>query len=602
MEYEMTEQRQAYYIARGYTILSACPGSGKTTSIVNKLYAIARYCTEQYGKHTGFACLSFTNKACGELIVKYKDMHNETLKHPCIVATIDSFITQNVVLPFWYLCDYCKTKPFIINDKSVLAKVYYNGVIINGEVNEFPAIEFRKFGNLFRKYSPENIVKESVGYTINRKKVEEEILKNYCLTAFKYRLKLGYITSQDALWIACNILNKHQHIASALVRRFPYIIVDESQDNSELQFCFFDLLKKNGLKNLEFVGDVCQSIYDFRNARPEILSSLMNTGDWNVLHLTECRRSNQRIINVYSKFKPIHIPAIYSYGIEDVGIPIIIYRYNNKNTKDVIRHFYSICDAFCLESRTLLARGDTACRRLAGVDDNEFKFWKSFLPDTIIGAKLLFDSDELDKALYKMRIILAELKFPKHQHAEKKYFIHSIEQDIDYNVKFIKFLRILPPLNLNFAQWTQQVQNMLQNYWELTKLPDFEVYKRQKGYNMRQMSLEPVEKYYGSRETGSEYHKSVNTIHAVKGASLDAILLFLSENSCGQNISLNDFPKRPVIEMTEKQRMIYVACSRAKQFLAIAVPSSIPDVKIKTTLRSINYDIKSPGLQERLDL
>lgn len=108
----------------------------------------------------------------------------------------------------------------------------------------FLQLNSENFGNLFRKYSPENIVKESVGYTINRKKVEEEILKNYCLTAFKYRLKLGYITSQDALWIACNILNKHQHIASALVRRFPYIIVDESQDNSELQFCFFDLLKK----------------------------------------------------------------------------------------------------------------------------------------------------------------------------------------------------------------------------------------------------------------------------------------------------------------------------------------------------------------------
>lgn len=52
MKYEMTDQRQAYYNARGYTILSACPGSGKTTSIVNKLYAVSRYCTEQYGKHT----------------------------------------------------------------------------------------------------------------------------------------------------------------------------------------------------------------------------------------------------------------------------------------------------------------------------------------------------------------------------------------------------------------------------------------------------------------------------------------------------------------------------------------------------------------------
>lgn len=34
MEYEVTEERKAYLNARGYTILSACPGSGKTTSIV----------------------------------------------------------------------------------------------------------------------------------------------------------------------------------------------------------------------------------------------------------------------------------------------------------------------------------------------------------------------------------------------------------------------------------------------------------------------------------------------------------------------------------------------------------------------------------------
>ena len=41
MEYEVTEERKAYLNARGYTILSACPGSGKTTSIVKKLYDIS---------------------------------------------------------------------------------------------------------------------------------------------------------------------------------------------------------------------------------------------------------------------------------------------------------------------------------------------------------------------------------------------------------------------------------------------------------------------------------------------------------------------------------------------------------------------------------
>ena len=49
MEYDVTPQRQAYLDARGYTILTACPGSGKTTSIVNKLLTVSRYCKEYYG-------------------------------------------------------------------------------------------------------------------------------------------------------------------------------------------------------------------------------------------------------------------------------------------------------------------------------------------------------------------------------------------------------------------------------------------------------------------------------------------------------------------------------------------------------------------------
>ena len=63
MEYEITAERRAYLDARGHTILAACPGSGKTTSIVKKLRDVAQYCETHYGKHAGFACLSFTNKA-----------------------------------------------------------------------------------------------------------------------------------------------------------------------------------------------------------------------------------------------------------------------------------------------------------------------------------------------------------------------------------------------------------------------------------------------------------------------------------------------------------------------------------------------------------
>lgn len=67
----------------------------------------------------------------------------------------------------------------------------------------------------------------------------------YCNAAFTYRLEKGFISSSDALWMACDILEHHQGIAKALVMRFPYVIVDEAQDNSELHFEFFKLDRKS---------------------------------------------------------------------------------------------------------------------------------------------------------------------------------------------------------------------------------------------------------------------------------------------------------------------------------------------------------------------
>ena len=41
MDYEITPERKKYIEARGLTVLTACPGSGKTTSIAYKLGKLA---------------------------------------------------------------------------------------------------------------------------------------------------------------------------------------------------------------------------------------------------------------------------------------------------------------------------------------------------------------------------------------------------------------------------------------------------------------------------------------------------------------------------------------------------------------------------------
>lgn len=599
MAYDLTPQRQAYLDARGYTILTACPGSGKTTSIVKKLRVVSQYCAERYGKHTGFACLSFTNKACAELKQKYREMHDEKLTFPNEVLTIDSFIMQYVVLPFWYLCDACKKKPIVVNEEDILDHIYYNNVQIAGKWQRYPVMELRQYSKIMYSKKPSIVSIDKAAFKWNHKVVTDANEKSYCRAAILYRLSKGYVTSSDALWMACYILKHHQEVSRALISRFPYIIVDEAQDNSELHFEFFNLLKSAGLQNLEYVGDVCQSIYGFNNARPELLQAMMAEQGWNVLPMSECRRSNQRIIDLYSKLKSSDVPTITSHGVIDKGIPIVVYKYDEGNVRDIIRDFYQVCDDNELSKRIILARGVNKCKTLAGVKDVDFKYWKSDLPYLLIDAVFALEASDMDYAFRKIRLVLSRL-IAKDSPDAKRQFIHEIEHNKDWNAKIFRFLKQIPSFSLSFKEWSEQTCVLLHDFWELDEQPMFVPYQRQVGYKMKEMENVPVERFHQSRDEGSDYHKSIDTIHAVKGATLDAVLLFLSANSKGQGISLNDFPRRSVRYMTESQRMIYVACSRAVNFLALAVPKSIADENIKRTLAGVDIDIRYINLQGEL--
>lgn len=599
MEYDLTPQRQAYIDARGHTILTACPGSGKTTSIVKKLRVVSQYCAERYGKHTGFACLSFTNKACAELKQKYREMHDEKLTFPNEVLTIDSFIMQYVVLPFWYLCDACKKKPIVVNEEDILDHIYYNNVQIAGKWQRYPVMELRQYSKIMYSKKPSIVSIDKAAFKWNHKVVTDANEKSYCRAAILYRLSKGYVTSSDALWMACYILKHHQEVSRALISRFPYIIVDEAQDNSELHFEFFNLLKSAGLQNLEYVGDVCQSIYGFNNARPELLQAMMAEQGWNVLPMSECRRSNQRIIDLYSKLKSSDVPTITSHGVIDKGIPIVVYKYDEGNVRDIIRDFYQVCDDNELSKRIILARGVNKCKTLAGVKDVDFKYWKSDLPYLLIDAVFALEASDMDYAFRKIRLVLSRL-IAKDSPDAKRQFIHEIEHNKDWNAKIFRFLKQIPSFSLSFKEWSEQTCVLLHDFWELDEQPMFVPYQRQVGYKMKEMENVPVERFHQSRDEGSDYHKSIDTIHAVKGATLDAVLLFLSANSKGQGISLNDFPRRSVKYMTESQRMIYVACSRAVNFLALAVPKSIADENIKRTLAGVDIDIRYINQQGEL--
>lgn len=205
----------------------------------------------------------------------------------------------------------------------------------------------------------------------------------------------------------------------------------------------------------------------------------------------------------------------------------------------------------------------------------------------------------MDYAFRKVRLTLSGLLAGDNPE-ERRVFIHDIEHDIDWNAQIFGFLQSIPSFALSFKDWSEQTCDLLQEYWGLKEKPVFIPFQRKEGYKMKEMADVPVERFHQSRDTRSDYHKSIDTIHSVKGATLDAVLLFLSSDSRGQSISLNDFLQNEVKVMTEAQRMIYVACSRATQFLALAVPGTTTDEAIHNALTGIDVDIRVINLQGEL--
>ena len=597
MVYEITEQRRKYLDARGFTILTACPGSGKTTSIVYKLKALVEECRRNNTNGTGVLCLSFTNKACDEIIAKYKEIHGTSISYPNEVRTIDSFITQYVVLKYWYLVEGL-SKPKIINEDEILHNLFFH----KHKGKECLPYFLREYNDLAYRYSPENV--DYIGnnlFKIKNKIVRKDDVRlfNYCKVIFNLRLTHGVLKSNDAMLIATSILSKHFIIAKSLANRFSYIILDEAQDTSEQQFKIIELLKEAGISNIELVGDVNQSVYEWRNAKPKVFLQYTEKDGWNHLNLMENRRSVQRIIDLYSRLKPIGYPNISSYGVDDANIQIEIIRYDNRQEKAAFDRFNEICNSYDLKSRLVLVRGKSDLTKLAAYKTN-IEPWKSKLPYRIIEVKLLYTQNKIKEALDKMGWICAYLIYGDGHFHEMKKYIQERSDTIDFNIMLLQLLQSLPSLSLSFNRWDEDTRNLLKGALNLTDDISFEFKMRMPGLNMSNLRNESVDTYFGQVV---ENVVTAQTIHSAKGASVDAVLLYLHNESGAQVISFNDIPDNShgMVDIKEKHRLIYVACSRAKQFLAIAVPSSISEEQIKKKLNGLDIHISSHGVQMSLN-
>ena len=122
-----------------------------------------------------------------------------------------------------------------------------------------------------------------------------------------------FIDFSDMEQYAWQILQQPE-AADELRRQYQYILVDEYQDTNDLQEAIISAIARDD--NVFRVGDLKQSIYGFRQARPALMASHMNKEDdtHQVIAMQENYRSTQTLVSFFNHFfhELMNVPGLPS--------------------------------------------------------------------------------------------------------------------------------------------------------------------------------------------------------------------------------------------------------------------------------------------------
>lgn len=562
MSIMLSDEQKVYIQTSGKVILNACPGSGKTTTVAHKIYSLIQNWENNYSKNAGIVCLSFTNVAKNEIAEKFKEINGFSLPYPHLISTIDSFVNTYITLPFAHKVKDVGKRYRIIDDMNYLNRIFLSNLNLK-----------KQFGTLLHRFDPSKIdftASNGIAWDGHDKSADADFVK-YGKAVKSIQFSYGLLKTSDSAFFALHIFKKFPRLAKYLAAKFPYLIIDEAQDTSEIQHSILEMLYSEGLGNIDLVGDPYQCLYQWRDASPELfLQKFDDTANWQGIYLTENRRSTKMIIDVFSVLRRSSEKAIVPIIDNADDLPLHIIKYDIANCENAVGKYENLCVENNFVSNNILVRGNTLKNSLLGKETN-FSPWNTSLPYLLIESFIHLQSNEIKEAVKKVRRVVIGLFSPEISFADMKEKELELKNDKETNASIFNLIRCLPSFDLSIKDWTTQTQQYLKIELELETEPDFKIRKKNTADFDKTTLDNPVAKYFKKAIKGNNI--PVTTIHQVKGMTFDSVFLILSPDSKGQNISLKDFVLKETMP-TEKQRLIYVAISRPRRLLCIGVPNT----------------------------
>ncbi len=317
-------QREVAFTVNGPLLILAGAGSGKTTTVTSRIAYMVKY-GDSYNSdylpanltkaglddliankdNPGYAemsylchnpvspyeilAITFTNKAAGEM----KERIEAQVGRVAASMWISTFHSACVKILRQDIDKLGYTSSFAIYDAAdskTLIKDCMDELGIDDKILSHKVI-ISVISSYKDKYiSPEEALKDSMEGDNSR-------VIARCYALYEKKLKqYNALDFDDILFMTVELFKKHPEVLRKWQERFKYIMVDEYQDTSKIQYMFISMLSEKS-QNICVVGDDDQSIYRFRGADIEnILSFEKQFKNCKVFKLEQNYRSTANIL------------------------------------------------------------------------------------------------------------------------------------------------------------------------------------------------------------------------------------------------------------------------------------------------------------------
>lgn len=599
--------------------IQAFPGSGKTTVLVAKLAILAK--KWEY-TNSGICVLSHTNVAREEIEKRLgnTEIGRKLLSYPHFIGTVHSFFDTYVALPW------LKSNGYEINiiDKQIVRKLRWDSLPRGTRYH------------LEKNHKNESIC-EYVGEVGCIDWDKNGTTKEYLLSAIENNQRNGYFTFTEMLLYAKKALHEWSGITNSIQSRFPLLFIDEAQDTDDFQWNLLNMAFNNdSVKSIrQGFGDSNQAIYG--NIYIDDLSGKFPRDG--ALVLNESRRFDSSIANLANT---VALSGEKMQGTDNVfskrDIKHTIFVFKKENASQVIDKFGEyVLEVFTDDELKMYEKEGIHIIGMIHDKKEETKpehfpkgiydYWcgyeakkgnKRVMPQKLIGyfrrgveefqntGEKSEQVEWIGKGLRRLVNIAKENNSIPATSNSISSLMKSLTEDQKSKfrkllMKFTKFGTIISKeqwmeveknidtfLELFDASLSNKVSKFME--WENEQIVQDESDGAENAKNLSNHYL------YIDNSTGRTVDMEFGSIHSVKGRTHLATLVletFLRTHNiksllkylCGNPPKTSKHPEK-------KMKCQYVAMTRARALICVAIPDEFVNDEIKRKLEQVGWNIQ----------